>query len=49
MKRRTKFTAVKEAKRRSRDKVGPLPRTKVIPDKRRKKIEEEIIRDIIDQ
>ena len=37
MKRRTKYSANKEAKRRSREAIGTVPKTKVIPDKRRKK------------
>lgn len=42
MKRRTKFIAAKEAKRRSRETVGAVPRTKVIPDKRgKKKVEQD--------
>lgn len=30
-----KFTKDNEARRRSRDKIGPLPLPKIIPDKRR--------------
>ena len=36
MKRKTRYSANKEAKRRSREAIGTVPKTKVIPDKRRK-------------
>jgi hypothetical protein len=35
-KRKTKFTAAKEARRRAREVAGPPPAERVIPDKRRK-------------